>query len=125
MKKRIWRGCVALAVLLFLSSCQNVDYEAYVTVVNIGNMEMNAWVDGDGVLIKAYDSLTWAVPLKSKDESLQLHLEAEPVGGGDYDDTIVILRGDRDIVTWLAGWDLVGSSAQKRESSVIHGPAPK
>ncbi len=125
MKKRIWLGFVALAALLFLSSCQNVEYEAYVTVVNIGDLAMNAWVDGDGARIEAYDSLTWAVSLESRDESVQLHLEAEPVIGGDYVDTVVILRGDRDIVTWLAGWDLVqGAGPQRKESQVLHGPPP-
>jgi hypothetical protein len=52
-------------------------------------------------------------------------MEAEPEGGGDSDGAVIDIYGDRDIVTWLAGWDLVGPSAQKRASSVIHGPAPK
>ena len=125
MKNRIWLGFVALAALLFLSSCQNIEYEAYVTIVNIGNIEMYAWVDGDGASIPAYDSITWAVSLETENESVQLHLEAEPIGGGDYDDTVVILHGDRDIVTWLAGWDLVGGAKpQKKESRVLHGPPP-
>lgn len=125
MKKRTGLGFVALAALLFLSSCQNMEYEAYVTVVNIGDLPMNAWVDGDGARIEAFDSLTWAVSLESKDEAVQLHLEAEPLIGDDYVDTIVVLRGDRDIVTWLAGWDLVqGAGPQRKESQVIHGPAP-
>lgn len=125
MKKRIGLGCAALAALLLLTSCQNIEYEAYVTIVNIGNIEMTAWVDGDGARIPAYDSITWAVSLETENESLQLHLEAEPIGGGDYDDAVVILHGDRDIVTWLAGWDLVGGAkAQKKESRVLHGPPP-
>lgn len=126
MKKRLWLIGSLAAVALLTASCQKVVYEAYVTIVNIGNIDMTAWVDGDAALIPAYDSLTWAVSLETENESLQLHLEAEPLGGGDYDDAVVVLHGDRDIVTWLAGWDVVGGSKpQKKESRVIDGPAPQ
>lgn len=125
MKKRMLIGLAALAALLLLNSCQKIEYEAYVTIVNIGNLPMNAWVDEEKAEIAAYDSQTWAIKLESEDESVQLHLEAEPVGGGDYDDITVILHGDRDIVTWLAGWDLVqGAKPLKKQSQVINGPAP-
>lgn len=124
MKKRMLIGLAALAALLLLNSCQKIEYEAYVTIVNIGNLPMNAWVEGEKAEIAAYDSQTWAIKLESEDENVQLHLEAEPVSGGDYDDITVILHGDRDIVTWLAGWDLVAGTAQKKPSSLINGPAP-
>jgi hypothetical protein len=124
MKKRMLIGLVALAALLLLTSCQKIEYEAYVTIVNIGNMPMNAWVEDDKAEIAAYDSLTWAIKLESEEENVQLHLEAEPVGGGDYDEITVILHGDRDIVTWLAGWDLVAGARQKKQSAVINGPPP-
>ena len=125
MKKRMLIGLAALAALLLLNSCQKIEYEAYVTIANIGNLPMNAWVEGDKAEIAAYDSQTWAIKLESEDESVQLHLEAEPVGGGDYDDITVILHGDRDIVTWLAGWDLVQGARLKKQSSVINGPPPR
>ncbi len=126
MKKRLWLVGILAAAVLFLTSCAKVDYEAYVTIVNIGNMPMTAWVDGDGEMIPAYDSQTWAVSLESEDEVVQLYLEAEPYGGGDYDDTSVVLHGDRDIVTWLTGWDSMQNTGRvKKQSSVIHGPAPK
>lgn len=125
MKKRMLIGLAALAALLLLTSCQKIEYEAYVTIVNIGNLPMNAWVEGENAEIAAYDSQTWAIKLESEDDNVQLHLEAEPVGGGDYDDITVILHGDRDIVTWLAGWDLVGGATQKKQSSLINGPAPR
>ena len=117
MKKKIFLGFIALAAVLFLTSCADMNYEAYVTIVNIGNLPMTAWVDGDAATISAYNSQTWAIPLKSKDEVVQLHLEAEPSGGGDYDDVVVLLRGDRDVQTWLAGWDLLQNSGplKKRE----------
>jgi hypothetical protein len=124
MMKKI---CLALAVLvlsLFLVSCANLKYEAYVTIVNIGNMPMDAWVDGDGTEIPAYDSVTWAITLETKNEVRQLFLEAEPSGGGDHDEITVNLHGDRDIVTWLTGWDAVQNAGpQKKESSVVYGPA--
>ena len=63
MKKRILLGFAVLTSALFLVSCVDMNYEAYVTVVNIGNMPMTAWVDGDGTDIAAYDSQTWAIPL--------------------------------------------------------------
>lgn len=125
MKKKSWLIIALAATALLATSCQKLVYEAYVTIVNIGNIDMKAWVDGDQALVPAYDSVTWSVSLETENESVQLHLEAEPVGGGDYDDTVVILHGDRDIVTWLAGWDLVqGAKPQKKESRVIDGPAP-
>ncbi|MBN2345044.1 MAG: hypothetical protein JXO51_01555 [Candidatus Aminicenantes bacterium] len=126
MKKRMWLGFAMLAAVLFLASCEQVEYEAYVTIVNIGNMPMTAWVDGDGADIPAYDSLTWSVPLESEDEVVQLLLEAEPAGGGDSDEIVVLLHGDRDIVTWLTGWDLAQNTGpQKKESQLLHGPAPQ
>ncbi len=126
MKKRLWLVSIMAAAVLFLASCAKANYEAYVTIVNIGNMPMTAWVDGDGELIAAYDSLTWAISLESEDEEVQVHLEAEPIGGGDYDDIAVVLHGDRDIVTWLAGWDQAQNARrQKKQSSLVRGPAPK
>jgi hypothetical protein len=125
MKKRILLGLAVLALTLVLSSCQDMTYEAYVTIVNIGNLPMNAWVEGDGAEIPAYDSQTWAVTLENKDEIRTVYLEAEPVGGGDSDEINVTLHGDRDVQTWLAGWDSVpGGQLLKKESSVVHGPAP-
>lgn len=125
MKRRIWLGLAALASLLFLASCEKVIFEAYVTVVNIGNMPMTAWVEGDASLIPAYDSVTWAVPLEYENERATVFLEAEPEGGGDYDSTTATLYGDRDIATWLTGWDLLeGANRTKKKSSLIHGPAP-
>lgn len=125
MKKKILAGLAVLALALVMTSCANVDYEAYVTIVNIGNMPMNAWVEGDGAEIPAYDSQTWSIPLESENEVVTVLLEAEPVSGGDADEIIVTLHGDRDIQTWLTGWDqLLNSRPQKKESQVIHGPAP-
>jgi hypothetical protein len=125
MKKRIWLGLIALASLLFLVSCEKVVYEAYVTVVNIGNMPMTAWVEGDEADIPAYDSVTWAIPLDAENDVVSVFLEAEPRGGGDYDSATVNLNGDRDIVTWLTGWDSAGGANRtKKKSSLVHGPAP-
>lgn len=126
MKKKLFLGFIALAAVLFLTSCADLNYEAYVTIANIGNLPMTAWVDGDAASIDAYESQTWAIPLESEDEVVQLHLEAEPSGGGDYDDVVILLRGDRDVQTWLTGWDLLQNSGPlKKQSSVIHGPAPR
>jgi hypothetical protein len=125
MKKRLWLGIAVLTSLLFLVSCVKVEYEAYVTVVNIGNMPMTAWVDGDRADIAAYDSLTWAIPLETENEVRTVYLEAEPQGGGDYDEAIVDVYGDRDVVTWLTGWDLLaGANRTKKKSSLLRGPAP-
>jgi len=127
MRKRIWLGIAATALTLLAVSCVDVKYEAYVTVVNIGNLPMNAWVDGDGAEIAAYDSLTWAVTLDYEDEVRSVRLEAEPLVGGDQDEITISLHGDRDVQTWLTGWDsaMAGGRPQKKESRVISGPAPK
>jgi len=126
MKKRIMLGLSVLIITLFLVSCVDIHYEAYVTIVNIGNIPMNAWVDGDGAEIAAYRSLTWTVPLDSENEVRSVFLEAEPTFGGDSDEITINLHGDRDVQTWLAGWDQVlGGKAIKKPSSLIHGPAPK
>jgi hypothetical protein len=125
MKKRIFLGFAMLMLTLFLVSCVDIKYEAYVTVVNIGNIPMTAWVDGDGADIAAYDSVTWAIPLDSENEVRSVLLEAEPSGGGDSDEITINLQGDRDVQTWLTGWDqLQGGKPLKKESSVLHGPAP-
>jgi len=125
MKKKIWLVLAVLGSILLLASCVDVKYEAYVTIVNIGNMPMNAWVDGDSAEIDAYDSQTWAIALDSKDEIRSVFLEAEPSGGGDSDEITVNLHGDRDVQTWLTGWDMVqGGRTQKKESRLLSGPAP-
>jgi len=126
MMKKIFLALAVLALTLFAVSCEDLKYEAYVTIVNIGNLPMDAWVDGDGSEVPAYDSVTWAIALESKDEVIQLLLEAEPSGGGDHDEITVNLHGDRDIVTWLTGWDAAASGQKaKKESSLLRGPAPK
>ncbi len=125
MKKRMLIGLAALAALLLLNSCQKIEYEAYVTIVNYGNVPMTAWVEDDSAEIPAFDSQTWSIKLESEDENVQLHLEAEPLVGEGYDEIIVILHGDRDIVTWMTGWDLVqGAKPLKKQSRLIEGPPP-
>jgi hypothetical protein len=126
MKKRILFWLAVLALLLTTNACIELKYEAYVTIVNIGNIKMTAWVDGDGVEIAAYDSVTWAVSLDSENEARSVLLEAEPSGGGDSDDITIILQGDRDVQTWLTGWDLVqGGKPLKKQSSLIKGAPGK
>jgi hypothetical protein len=126
MKKRILLVFAVLVLTLFLASCFDTNYEAYVTVVNIGNMQMTAWVDGNGAAIAAYDSLTWAIPLDSENEIRSVFVEAEPSGGGDHDEITIVLQGDRDVQTWLTGWDLVGGNNKlKKQSSLHSGPARK
>ena len=126
MKKRILLGFAVLTSALFLVSCVDMNYEAYVTVVNIGNMPMTAWVDGDGADIAAYDSQTWAIPLNQKDEVLTVFVEAEPFGGGDSDEITIALHGDRDVQTWLTGWDTVpGNKSLKNQARSFPGRPPK
>ncbi len=123
MNKKIWLGMIVLTALLFLASCADLKYEAYVTVVNTGDVPMTAWVDGDGAEIAALDSQTWAIALNSKDEVAQILLEAEPSVGLGHDEVVVNLYGDRDIVTWLTGW-VLDNGLQKKESTLLRGPAP-
>lgn len=126
MKKRTLLGLTVLLLSLFLVSCADLNYEAYVTIVNIGNLPMNAWVDGDKAEIDAYDSVTWSIPLDHKNEFRTVLLEAEPLDGGDSDEITITLQGDRDVQTWLTGWDqLQGSQRSRKPSSLISGPAPK
>ncbi len=126
VKKRTLLGLSVLMLSLFLVSCADLNYEAYVTIVNIGNLPMNAWADGSKAKIDAYDSVTWAIPLDSKHEVRAVLLEAEPLDGGDSDEVTIDLQGDRDVQTWLTGWDqLQGSQRFKKPSSLISGPAPK
>lgn len=126
VKKRTLLGLTVLLLSLFLVSCADLNYEAYVTIVNIGNLPMNAWVDGDKAEIDAYDSVTWSIPLDHKNEFRTVLLEAEPLDGGDSDEITITLQGDRDVQTWLTGWDqLQGSQRSRKPSSLISGPAPK
>lgn len=113
-------------ILLFVSSCKEealLDYEAYLTIVNIGNVPMNAAVEGEWQEIAAYSAATWAVLLDSEYEVVDVVAEAEPVIGDDYDTVVVRLNGDRDVKTWLTGWDLNARSAtpQKKKSQVLSG----
>lgn len=125
MKKMILPGFAVLILTLFLASCVDMNYEAYVTVVNIGNIPMTAWADGDEAEIAAYDSQTWAITLDSENEVRSVLLEAEPSGGGDSDEITINLHGDRDVQTWLTGWDqLQGGKPRKKPSSLLSGPAP-
>ena len=46
--------------------------------------------------------------------------------GGDSDEIDITLYGDRDVQTWLAGWDSTRNAGpQKKESTLLPGPAPK
>ena len=129
MKKRNLFWLVGLALLLATNACVDLKYEAYITVVNIGNLPMTVWIDGNNqTIIAAFDSQTWSIALEEENEYLDVLLEAEPQGGGDYDEIIVTLRGDRDVQTWLTGWDgyATGNARPlKKQSSLIKGAPGK
>jgi hypothetical protein len=127
MKKRNFFWLALLALLLATNACSKLEYEAYITIVNIGNLPMTAWVDGNQANIAAYDSQTWAIALQEENEYLDVLLEAEPQGGGDYDEIIITLNGDRDVQTWLTGWDgyAAGGRLLKKQSSLIKGAPGK
>jgi len=125
MKKRFIPFILLIGVSLLFSSCKLLDYEAYVTIVNIGNLSMRAAVEGDWEEIAAYDSCTWAISLEDHNDSVLIHVEAEPLIGGDYDEADILLNGDRDVQTWLTGWDAVSSPGGivKKESRIVKGSA--
>ena len=127
MKKRKFFWLALLALVLAANGCSLLNYEAYITIVNIGNLPMTAWVDGDGALIAAYDSQTWAVTLDEENQILDVLLEAEPLDGSDHDEITVTLRGDRDVQTWLTGWDAYQANAKplKKKSSLLRGAPGK
>jgi hypothetical protein len=127
MKKRNFLWLALLVLLLATNGCNKLEYEAYITIVNIGNLPMTAWVDGNQTTIDAYDSETWSIALQEENEYLDVLLEAEPQGGGDYDEIIITLRGDRDVQTWLTGWDAYEgySKPLKKQSSLIKGAPGK
>ena len=128
MKKRNMLWLTVLALLLTANACTELKYEAYITIVNIGNLPMTVWIDGDNQsTIPAYDSQTWAFTLEEENEYLDVWLEAEPPAGDDHDETLVTLRGDRDIQTWLTGWDAAEANNKplKRQSSLIKGAYDK
>lgn len=127
MKKRNFFWLALLSLLLATNACNKLEYEAYITIVNIGNLPMTAWVDGNQTNIAAYDSQTWSIALEEENEYLDVQLEAEPQGGGDYDEIIITLRGDRDVQTWLTGWDAYEGYGKpfKKQSSLIKGAQGK
>jgi hypothetical protein len=128
MKKRNLLWLALLILLLATNSCINLKYEAYVTIVNIGNLPMTAWVDGNNqTTIAAYDSQTFSITLDEENEYLDVLLEAEPQDGSDHSEITITLRGDRDVQTWLTGWDAAGASRKplKKQSSLIQGAPGK
>jgi len=113
---------VLLILSLGLTSCNFLKFEAYVTIVNIGSLDMIASVDDDEQRINAYSSATWSIRLDSEDQVVVLDLYAEPVTHDDYDDAVVTLYGDRDIQTWLTGWDaaaLAQGKPVKKEGYIL------
>jgi len=127
MKKRNLCWLALGMLILAANGCVEREYEAYVTIVNIGNLPMKVWMDGDQATIAAYDSETWAITLEEKNEQIEVLLEAEPLDHSDHDEIFVVLHGDRDIQTWLTGWDRVGGAGKplKKKSQLLSGPAPK
>lgn len=128
MKKRFLLWLTVLALLLTTNACNKIDYEAYITIVNIGNLPMTTWLDGNNeTTIAAYDSQTWSIALDEENEYVDILLEAEPPDGSDHDEITVTLRGDRDIQTWLTGWDAVEGAGKplKKQSSLIQGAPDK
>ena len=127
MKKRnlFW---LAMAILILATNgCVKQYYEAYVTIANIGNLPMAAWVDGNRTIIDAYDYQTWSISLAEENEFVDVLLEAEPLDGSDHDEIIVTLQGDRDVQTWLTGWDAFEGFGKplKKQSSLIKGALDK
>jgi hypothetical protein len=128
MKKRNLCWLTVLALLLTTNACTKIKYEAYITIVNIGNLPMTSWIDGNNqTTIAAYDSQTWSVALEEENEYIDVLLEAEPQDGSDHDEITVTLRGDRDVQTWLTGWDAIEETGKplKKQSSLIHGAPDK
>ncbi len=122
--KRYWIVGALLIAVLFSGSCKDdvIDYEAYLTIVNIGNVDIRAAVEDQWETIPAYSSVTWAVLLDDEDQVVDVLAEAEPVGYDDYDSETIRLYGDRDVQTWLVGWDEVEArKLKKRESDVLSG----
>lgn len=115
-----------LAMLLGSCACNEddiIDYEAYVTIVNIGNIAINAAVEDQWHEIPAYSAVTWAVLLDYQDQVADVLAEAEPVGYDDYESETIRVYGDRDVQTWLVGWDAAGRSSdlRKKASQVLSG----
>lgn len=122
--KRYWVLGVLLLVVLFSGSCKDdvIDYEAYLTIVNIGNVDINAAVEDQWETIPAYSSLTWAILLDDEYQTVEVLAEAEPVDYDDYDSEVIRLSGDRDVKTWLVGWDEVAPrKLKKMDSTVLSG----
>jgi len=124
--KKFFALTLLLAVAFFSASCQKeaiLYYEAYVTIVNWGNVPMDGAVEDQWVRIQAASSATWAVPLDSENEVVDVLVEAQPAIGEGYDTTVIRLIGDRDVQTWITGWDSVTSSANllKIQSRVLAG----
>ena len=59
-------------------------------------------------------------PWISKDEVRTVLLEAEPVDGGDSDEITITLHGDRDVQTWLTGWDQLQGSQAAEEAELAY-----
>ena len=108
-----------LALPLATNSCIQLEYEAYITIVNIGNLPMTAWVDGAGPKLTPTIPRPGPSPWRMKTRYLDVFLEAEPPAASDFDEITVTLRGDRDVQTWLTGWDCIRSAQQTAEETEL------
>jgi hypothetical protein len=124
--KKILLLTLMLALALLSTSCK-VNYEAYVTIVNGGDVPMDGAIDGVWERIPADGSVTWGIQLDDENEMVDVTAEARPVGYDGYDSVVIRLSGDRDVQTWLTGWYRVSAAqgVNKVESQVFSGKQDK
>lgn len=125
MKKALLFGLL-ISLFLFATSCKDEElffYEAYVTIVNGGDVVMQGAVEGNWENIPVGSSVTWGIELDSEYDVIDVLAEARPVGYDGYDSMVIRVSGDRDVQTWLTGWYRTSGSQvlSKVESRLISG----
>lgn len=111
MKKKHW-GIIGVTVLCLVSlSCYKYSFYADISVVNVGDFPIRAYVNDDMGIIEPGDTLTWELNWEG-DNLLEVYLYAEPVGFYDFDEETILIR-DGENYTWVVGWELLAGKTRK------------
>jgi hypothetical protein len=104
MKQQRFLIVVAFFLTFFLSSCATtVEYIAYVTIYNEGNLAVRTSVDSTEKILDSGEYATWDITLgNSSSTSVELYAELVDDNRYSVSETITIAVGE--VYLWPIGW---------------------